>query len=331
MTSPHSCPALLIPEPGPIYSVIVPVYNSEATLPDLYRRLVTTMERLGQPFELVFAEDGGRDGSWAVLQELALRDHRVKALQLMRNSGQGNATLAGMQVANGSFFITLDDDLQHPPEELPTLIQALRQDDELDVVIGAPAVKQHSLVRKLGSSVINQLNSWFLHKDPSLRFTGFRVMRRMIADQLIMQSAPYPALGPMLISITPRISNIVVRHEARASGESGYNFRRLVKQTLANLIGFSVLPLHLLAILGAIGIALSLLGGAYFTLRYFTHGIGVPGWTTLLMTLLALSGFNFFAFGILGEYILRISQTTERRNGRAIRRIVQATAKNAAG
>lgn len=316
MTQPSSAPKMLT---SPTFSVVVPVFNAEATLPELYRRLVSTMEAIGGRFELIFVEDCGSDGSWQELLALTSQDHRLQALQMMRNSGQGNATLAGIQAADGELIITLDDDLQHPPEEIPPLVQTLVENDGLDVVIGVPAVKRHHFVRRLGSWLLNQANSRFLQKDPDLRFTGFRVMRRVVAKELVRQHPPYPAIGPMLISITPRIANVTVRHDARKQGRSGYNLRKLFKQTLANLIGYSVLPLHLLAAIGAAGIVISALVAIYFVIRYFTYGIGVPGWTTLLVTLLAISGFNFFAFGILGEYILRISQATEQRNQRAVR------------
>ena len=303
----------------PVYSIIVPVYNSESTLHELHRRLVATLEALGEPFELVFCEDCGPDGSWNTLKLLAGSDHRVKAIQLMKNSGQGNATLAGMERACGRFIITLDDDLQHPPEELPAMIRALQEDADCDVIIGTPVEKKHHWMRRLGSASINRLNTWSLGKALHLRFTGFRVMRSNVAHALLRQNVPYPALGPMLISNTSRIRNLPVRHDARARGRSGYTFGKIFKQTLSNLIGYSILPLHVLAAVGALGILLSVAASCYFMFRYFTQGIGVPGWMTLLLTLLGLSGFNFFAFGILGEYILRISQTTERaahRNAR---------------
>jgi polyisoprenyl-phosphate glycosyltransferase len=295
-------------EKGLVFSVVVPVYNSERTLMELYKRLMNVMEALDEPFEFIFVEDCGIDCSWQLLQEIAAEDPRVTALQLMHNSGQGNATLAGIGISKGEYIITLDDDLQHPPEELPEMIQALRENDGVDVVIGAPRQKHHGLVRHLGSTFINRMNSWFLHKDPSLRFTSFRVMRRQIANFIIGLRTPYPALGPMLISITHRIINITVRHEPRREGKSAYQFRQIVKQTLSNFIGYSILPLHLLASIGLLGILVTFLLGSYFIIRYFTVGISVSGWTSLLLVLLALSGFNFFAFAVLGEYILRINQ-----------------------
>lgn len=291
-----------------VYSVVVPVYRSEPMLSELYGRIVAVMESLGEAFEMIFVEDCGPDRSWKVLRELAGKDKRVTALQLMRNSGQGNATLAGIARAGGRFVITLDDDLQHPPEELPAMIRELRENDDLDVVIGAPAKKNHNAVRRIGSSLINRVNSVFLEKDPALFLTGFRVMRGSVARSLLEMRVPYPALGPMILSVTRRVRNVTVRNDPRKSGKSGYTARRIFKQTLSNLIGYSMLPLRLLALIGAAGIIISVLLAGYFLCRYFCVGIAVPGWMTLLLILLGISGFNFFAFAILGEYILRITQ-----------------------
>ena len=291
---------------GIMYSIVVPVFNSEQTLPILYKRLVRVMENLGETFEIVFVEDCGRDNSWQVLQTLAEKDERVCAIQLMRNYGQGTATLCGLAHTRGYFAITLDDDLQHPPEELHILIEALRSNDELDVVVGVPKEKRHGLVRNLGSDSINLMNSSFLKKDPKLRFTGFRVMRRTVVDVLMTMRVPYPAIGPMLISTTRRIANVTVCHDPRQEGSSGYTFSRIVRGVLSNFIGYSMLPLQVLAGLGGFGIVVCLILGAFHLGRYLLGRATLPGWTSLMLVLVALSGFNFFAFAVLGEYLIRI-------------------------
>jgi dolichol-phosphate mannosyltransferase/undecaprenyl-phosphate 4-deoxy-4-formamido-L-arabinose transferase len=289
-----------------IFSIIVPVYNSAAMLPELYQRLVGVMGELKEPFEIIFVEDGGKDNSWQVLEDLAAKDDRVAAIQMMRNFGQGCATLCGMERAIGELIITLDDDLQHPPEELPFLIESLRSNRDLDAVMGVPKQKRHNLIRRLGSKFVDRINSYLLNKDPQLKFTSFRVMRAGVVAALLTKRVPYPAIGPMLLSVTRRIGNVTVRHEPRQQGRSGYTFSRIVKQTLSNFIGYSMLPLKLLAIFGSLGILGSLILGVFYLFRYLISGSVVPGWTSLMLVLVALSGFNFFAFAVLGEYLLRI-------------------------
>ena len=288
------------------FSVVVPVYNSAAVLAELHQRLSSAMQALGEPYELVFVEDCGTDNSWHVLEGLVAADPHVIALQLTRNSGQACATLCGLAQARGALVVTMDDDLQHPPEEVPALLRALGHD--ADVVMGVPRRKQHNLFRRLGSRAMHSLNAWLLGNDRDLRFSSFRLMRREVVDGLLGMQTPLPALNPMINSITRRIVNTRFAHAPRRNGRSNYDLRRLVSHALNNLVGYSMLPLRLLALVGAVGIVASLCFAAILVARYLVGGITVPGWTTIALMLLLLSGFNFFAFAILGEYVLRILQ-----------------------
>ncbi len=292
-------------EDKPTYSVVIPVYSSERILPELHRRLTAVMQDLGKPYEIIFVDDCGRDNSWHVLQKLAAGDHAITAIQLMRNSGQSNATLCGLAHARGGAIITMDDDLQHPPEEIPALIEALGTD--VDVVMGVPKEKKHNWFRRLGSSVMHDINCYLLGKDRNLRFTSFRLMRRAVVDGLLTLRTLSPALGPMINSVTHRIVNATVKHAPRKEGRSGYTVRRLFSQTMSNLIGYSMLPLRLLAVMGGVGIILSAVFAIVLVIHYLQGGV-VPGWTSIALLLVMLSGFNFFAFAILGEYVLRILQ-----------------------
>lgn len=292
------------------YSIVVPVYNSEKTLPAFYERLVRVMEGLGTTFEIVFVEDCGQDNSWHVLLDLAEKDERVSAIQLMRNYGQARATMCGLGHSRGHFIITIDDDLQHPPEEIPILVQALEQNPNADVIIGIPhKTKKHALWRNLGSEFVNTINTHVFKKDHSLKFSGFRIIRRQVVDCLVEQNVPQPAISALLISITPRIKNIGVQHEPRASGKSGYTLTKIFTLTLSNFLAFSVFPLRFLAIIGVVGVIGSMIVGAAYFAKYLMGGIGMPGFTTLVLLLIGISGFIFFAFGLLGEYLLRILQS----------------------
>jgi dolichol-phosphate mannosyltransferase/undecaprenyl-phosphate 4-deoxy-4-formamido-L-arabinose transferase len=288
------------------YSVVIPVYRSARILPTLYQRLTTAMQGLGAPYEIIFIDDCGPDSSWAVLQELAAGDGAVTAIQLMHNYGQSSATLCGLAHANGEVVITMDDDLQHPPEEIPALMRALGA--EVDVVMGVPKEKKHSWFRRLGSNALHNINCYLLGNSRGLRFSSFRLMRRPVVDGLLTLRTLSPALGPMIHSVTSRIVNATVEHAPRYEGKSGYTLGRLLSQSMNNVIGYSMLPLRLLAILGCFGILLSIAFALVLVIRYLIGGITVPGWTTLALLLVLLSGFNFFAFAILGEYVLRILQ-----------------------
>lgn len=288
------------------YSVVIPVYNSSQILEELHSRLTVVMTKIGRPYEIIFIEDCGPDDAWQVLEKIAKNDTHVTAIQLMRNSGQSSATLCGMSNAKGELIITLDDDLQHPPEEIPLLIESLRSVD--DVVMGVPRQKQHNIIRRWGSSFIHQINCYLLGKDRDIRFTSFRVMRRAVVEGLLGLRTLAPALGPMINSVTKRIVNVVVQHNPRMEGKSGYTLKRIFTQTMGNFIGYSMLPLRMLAIVGIIGIIGSISLAIIYIVRYFLGGITVPGWTTIALLLVMLSGFNFFAFALIGEYVLRILQ-----------------------
>jgi len=268
--------------------------------------LIQTMSALGQTFEIIFVEDCGADNAWKVAVDIAKRDPRVTAIQLMRNSGQGIATLCGLAHTRGEIAITLDDDLQHPPEEVPVLIEALLSDEELDVVLGVSLERHHSLFRRAGSAFISWLAKCLVGKDAKLRLTSFRAMRRIVIDALLTMRVPYPAIGAMLVSTTGRMANVEVRHAPRPVGRSGYTLKKMGQGTLSLLIGYSMLPLRVLAGVGAIGASVCMGLGALHLIRFFVYGSTVPGWTSLMLVLISLSGVLLLGLAILGEYLLRI-------------------------
>jgi len=293
--------------PGKIqYSIVIPVYGSASILPELHKRLSHVMKSLKSGYEIIYVDDCGPGDSWSVIESLAKRDSAVSAIQLMRNSGQSSATLCGMAHSKGEVVLTIDDDLQHPPEEIPRLLHALTR--EVDVVMGVPRQKKHHWFRRLGSRLLHEINSFVLGKNPNLRFTSFRALRRHVVDNLLELRTLSPALGPMINSVSQRIVNTVTEHAPRVAGESGYTARQLTKLVLSNMIGYSMFPLRLLGVIGGIGILLSSSYAVYLLCRYVINGSAVPGWTSTTILLTLLFGFNFFAFAIIGEYLLRILQ-----------------------
>ena len=291
-------------------SVVIPVYGSERIIDQLYQELTNVLSEQYSDFEIIFVEDSSPDNVWNKIVNISSKDKNVIGIQLMKNSGQGAATLCGIKEASGEVIVTMDDDLQHPPSEIKKLVDYLLSNDSLDVVIGVPKEKRHNFVRRIGSDFINRLNSIFLNKDKNLRFTGFRAIRRQAAIGLTEISTPYPALGPLIIQVTRRIENTTFNHQKRVVGRSNYSFSRIIKQTLSNFIGYSMLPLRIMAFIGGIGIVTSIILGAFYLWRYFFVGISIAGWTSLILVLVSIAGFIFFAFAILGEYILRIMQVT---------------------
>lgn len=287
-------------------SVVIPVYRSESTLADLHRRLAKTFGEIGGSFEIILVDDASPDNSWHVMEELRRLDPRVKIIQHMRNFGQHHAVLCGMAHSSGQIVVTMDDDLQHPPEELSKLLSALEEDEGLDVVIAAYRVKQHSWYRQLGTWLLTALTRWIFGCDRSVPFNSFRAMRRLVVEQILADQSTVPRINIMLLGITTRVRAVSVRHEPRQDGKSTYSLRRLTNDALTNIFSNSSLPLQLISCAGFGSAALSLFLGVFYLYRYSTGGIGVPGWTTVVLLILFTSGLLLFGFGVVGEYLIRI-------------------------
>jgi dolichol-phosphate mannosyltransferase/undecaprenyl-phosphate 4-deoxy-4-formamido-L-arabinose transferase len=288
------------------FSVVVSVYNSERTLEALVERVGKVFHDLGRTYEIVLTDDGSRDGSWRVIEALHARGEPIRAFRLMRNHGQHYALKCGLDNCTGRYAITMDDDLQHPPEEIVKLIEAIESDPEVDVVIGDYEKKEHSAVRNAGTSLHNYLNSIIFGKDPKLALTSFRIINRSVLNEIRKVGHVRPRIGLIILSITRRIKNVPVRHEPRKIGRSGYSWSRMIVDTWDNVINYSALPLR---IVSWIGISSSVLSGAlavFYLIRRLLGEISVSGFTSTILVVLFSSGLILFSFGFVGEYLNRI-------------------------
>ena len=290
-----------------LYSVVVPVYNSEHTLEELYDRLKNTFENtLHEDFELILVDDSSKDRSFEIMQKLRSRDHRVKIVQMARNFGQHPALLCGFTFVKGDFVITMDDDLQHQPEELPKMIKVMNERPDVDVILAKYEGRQHNFIRRLGTKVSVWATSKMLGKDPDLEITSFRLMRRFIMDALLKDDTHLPQIGNLLVQTSNRIINVPVQHAARAYGHSGYSFRRLVKDLIFDITSHSVFPLIVVRDIGIVGFLFTIFFLIFYLLRYLIFGSSVEGWTSLM--LISLGGFSLtlFSLGIIGMYLMNI-------------------------
>lgn len=284
-------------------SVVIPVYRSEATLEMLFERLIPSLDALGRTYEVVLVEDGSPDGSWMKLESLQRQySDRVIAIQLMRNSGQHNALMCGLRHASGDFVITMDDDLQNPPEEISRLLEEIEKSD-CDLVYGNYAEKKHSSFRNLGSQVVN---SFYRHVfGTHVTVTSFRVIRRPLLEAIRHCNQTYLFLDGLLAWNTRRIGSVVVEHHARSVGESTYSIGKLIMLSLNLFTSFSLIPLQLISVLG-IG-ALSI--GATLAVTCFgllLFGGTVSGSMAIATLVLLLSGLQLLSLGIFGEYMGRM-------------------------
>ncbi|HSO27699.1 MAG TPA: glycosyltransferase family 2 protein [Anaerolineales bacterium] len=287
----------------PTLSIVVPVYNSAATLDELVARLETVLPGLAGEFEIILVNDGSRDESWPRIAALAAKSRRVIGVNLMRNYGQHNALLCGIRKARGTVIVTLDDDLQHPPEEIPKLLDQLAHG--YDVVYGVPEKMPHSWWRNLFSYVTKRVLAFTMGISSIREVAAFRAFRSDLRRAFADYRSPNVQIDVLLSWGTTRFATVQVREDARKAGESGYTFSKLVKYALTILTGFSTAPLRFT---NMIGFLFTLIGVGVFIYVlgvYFLLG-SIPGFPFLASIISIFSGTQLFALGIIGEYLARV-------------------------
>jgi glycosyltransferase involved in cell wall biosynthesis len=285
-------------------SVVIPVYRSQATLRELHRRIIAALQPLAISFEVVLVEDCGGDDSWQVIEALAGEDARVRGIRLARNYGQHNALLCGIRAARGAVVVTIDDDLQNPPEEIPKLLAALAQG--YDVVYGTPETETHSFLRNLASRITKLALQKSMGADSASKVSAFRVFRTRVRDAFDAYRSPTVNIDVLLTWGTTRFGAVRVRQDERSVGDSGYSFGKLVNHAVNMLTGFTILPLQIASILGLAFGGLGLLILLYVLWGYFSHGSSVPGFPFLASIISIFSGVQLFALGVFGEYLARM-------------------------
>ncbi|WP_295543722.1 glycosyltransferase family 2 protein [uncultured Thiohalocapsa sp.] len=292
-------------------SFVVPVYRSAESLPELHQRLTAEFGAAPDGFELIFVEDCGGDQSWEVIQQLAAQDPRVRGFRMSRNYGQHNALLCGIRAAQGEIIVTLDDDLQHPPEEIPKLLVKL--DEGYDVVYGPPEREQHGLLRDLASQITKLALEGAMGAANARQVSALRAFRTRLRDAFADYRSPTVNIDVLLTWATTRFSAVRVRHEARKFGQSGYTPRKLVRHALNMMTGFSTRPLQLASMMGFAFALFGLVILAYVLLRWLLQGSAVPGFAFLASIIAIFSGAQLMALGIMGEYLARMHLRTMER------------------
>jgi glycosyltransferase involved in cell wall biosynthesis len=285
-------------------SFLIPVYRSQESLEELYTRILSAFNNQHIEREIIFVEDCGGDGSWDVIKKIASSDVSVKGIQMSRNYGQHNALLCGIREASGEIIVTLDDDLQHPPEVIPELLEKL--DQGYDVVYGPPIDEKHGFLRNLASQVTKFALQSSMGAANARNVSALRAFRSSLRDGFSNYRSPTVNIDVLLTWSTNRFSSVNVRHEARRHGESGYTVRKLLIHAFNMITGFSTLPLQ---IASCVGFAFSLFGLfilVYLLFRWMLIGSVVPGFIFIASMIAVFSGAQLLAMGIMGEYIARM-------------------------
>jgi glycosyltransferase involved in cell wall biosynthesis len=285
------------------YSVVIPVYNSQDVVGSTVERVVEVFEAAGLRHQVVLVNDGSRDGSWDVIADLARRTPHVVALDLLRNYGQHHANLAGLRESTGDYVITMDDDLQNPPDQLLLLID--RALEGHDVVFGRFERKQAPGYRRLGSRMIDVVNRRVFEQPPGLAVSNFRILRRDVVERICGSRTAHPYITGQALMFSHSPADVLVRHDPRASGTSNYGLRRITSLVLTILFSYSVFPMRAAAALGFAVAGISFLLGLFYLVRSFFVDTAVPGWTTIAVLLAVLNGVVIMLLSMLGEYVVR--------------------------
>jgi undecaprenyl-phosphate 4-deoxy-4-formamido-L-arabinose transferase len=291
-------------------SVVTPVYNGEGSVAELCRRLSEVLPRVAVQHEIILVNDGSRDRSWEVISELSSRSQAVRGLNLMRNYGQHNALLCGIRAARYEVIVTMDDDLQHPPQEIPRLLARL--DEGYDVVYGAPEAEQNGLMRALASHITRLALRTAVGSEVAKNVSAFRVFRTQLREAFAGYQTPFVSIDVLLTWATNRFAATKIPFQKRYCGGSNYTFTTLVRHALTMMTGFSTVPLQLASLIG-FGCTLFGIGVfVYVVGRYSLEG-SIPGFPFLASIIAIFSGAQLFALGVIGEYLARIHFRTMNR------------------
>ena len=289
---------------NPTISIVVPVYNAEKTINELSNQLFMVLPELSTKYEIILVNDGSNDHSWSVIQDLSQNYSVIHGINLMRNYGQHNALLCGIRAAKYEIVVTMDDDLQHPPQMIHALIEKLNEG--YDVVYGSPKAENHGLFRDAASIITKMVMQNMMSIDTARHISAFRAFRTNVRDAFENYQGSNVSIDVLLTWGTTNFTFVEVEHHPRFAGESNYTFRKLLAHAMNMITGFSTIPLR---ISSGIGFFFTLFGIAVFLyalIHYLIVGGVVPGFTFLASVIAIFSGAQLFALGIMGEYLARM-------------------------
>ncbi len=286
-------------------SVVIPVFRSEKSIASVVRQLAEALPQMTNCYEVILVEDNGDDGSWLVIESLAAEFEWVRGFRLMRNYGQHSALLCGIRAANYETIVTMDDDLQHPVDKVPSLVELLNEG--YDVAYGTPQRQRHSLLRNLASMLSKWVLQGAMGAETARSISAFRAFRTSLRDSFANYSGPLVNIDVLLTWGTTRFTAIPTPHAPRTLGKSNYSFGKLITHTFNLLTGFSTLPLRLASVIGLLLTLFGLIILIYILLsQVLAFGFEVPGFTFIASLISIFAGAQMFTLGIIGEYLARM-------------------------
>ncbi len=288
---------------NPEYSIVIPVYNSEDSIEELFLRTKAVFEKLHKTYEVIFVEDGSDDNSWKIINQLKQKfPELIIAIRLSKNFGQHNASFCGMNYSKGKFIITIDDDLQIPPEEIKKLIKNYNENPS-DLVYGFYTKKQHSFYRNIGSKSLKK-TAKKLYKSPG-EGSSFRLMTNELAQNLITHHHNFIFIDELLLWYTDKISFVEVTHLKRKYNKSGYNSKKLMKLVSNLIIYYTSLPLKFMVYAGLVLSIITFFIAIIFIIKKIFYDVPL-GYTSIIVTILFSTSIILFSLGVIGEYLRRM-------------------------
>ncbi|MBT5016356.1 glycosyltransferase family 2 protein [Candidatus Peregrinibacteria bacterium] len=301
-------------------SVVIPVYNSEKIVGTTAKNVVSFFENQNLDYEIILINDHSPDGSWKIVKELAQKYPHIIAINLLKNYGQHNAIFCGFCHATGDYVVTMDDDMQNPPEEIIHLLNKAKEGH--DVVFGKFRKKKHSLKRRLGTKIIGYLNFKIFNKPKNITLTNFRLIRRDVIERVINYQTAFPYIPGLVLMFSHNVGNVMVEHRAREIGKSNYSLFKISKLVGALLFNYSSYPIKLFTAAGFVVSLVSFLLGLRFLIFGLIFGSSVPGWTTVVVLVSFLGGFIILMLGMIGEYLARVLNQVTSNKGFIVKEII---------
>ena len=285
-------------------SIVIPVFNSQATIEEVVVRTVQVMNSEKLSYEVILVDDASSDDSWEKIEALARENKNIIGLQLLKNSGQHSANLCGFRHSKNEIIITIDDDLQNPPEEIPKLIKLINEGK--DLVYGEFSSKKHNFFRSLGSKVVNYINKNVFDIKTNISFSNFRAIDRKIITHICSENHFKPYIPGLILKYSQNIGGISVQHDERKIGRSNYTLRKLISLVFDLLFQHSTIPLRLASILGLLSSFVVFIFGIYTFYQAVISDVAVPGWASIAILLSLSSGLIILSISVIGEYLIRI-------------------------
>lgn len=283
------------------YSIIIPAYNSEKTIGVLVHNISEVFKN--EKYEIVIINDSSRDSTSSVCKALVEENKNITFLELSKNFGQHNAIIAGFNYVSGEYIVTMDDDLQNPPEEIFKLIEKLNEG--YDVVYGKYVEKKHSAARNWGSKVNDIMAKTMIKKPNEIYFSSFRVMKRYVVDEIIKYDGPYSYIDGLILRITRNMAMAEVKHNERKVGKSNYNIFKLLALWMNGFTSFSIIPLRAATFSGFVFSFIGFIFILFLLIMKFISNVQL-GWTSIMVSIVFFCGIQLISIGLLGEYIGRI-------------------------